>query len=389
MRHHRLSASGLSRGQRCLYWARPDIEVPEREPDEYTLYGAAWHAVVDETIATGKKCAPSDHADALDEAQIDRIEATYDTWWNWWQKAKGDLEWKSEIRIAWNVDTGAARFLPKTGEHREYGQLEPYEVPGTLDAYGIDADHLEVPDWKSGYKSVEAPATNLQLHFYGGALASALGRDSARVTVVKPSEDVVYVAEPADLDVFSFTLTRAAVRDMVDRIPGSNPNAGPWCSYCPMRGACPATIENVEQVIDAAAIVRKREVSLNIQDNDHAAWLLSAVDGVADFLKSVKSKVREYADKHGGILLEDGTVWSGQSVHTEKPDLDKPGALQALYTLGLTEAIESKTTWAAIKRVGGKEGERAARDRLKALGAIKASDHPRYEARPVKKGRAA
>ena len=389
MNSHRLSASGIDRGRHCLFWARGDKTWPEREPDEYTLYGTAWHGVAERTIDTGKACDPLEFAEALDDAATERLVATYEQWLPWWQKARGDLRWQAEVRVAWDVVTGHARLLPKTKNAREYGDLAPTEVAGTIDAVGEDAVRLEVIDWKSGYRPVESPRTNVQLAFYGAAIATAMGRDSARVNIAKPGPEAVVLYEPHDLDVISFAAIQAEVRDMLDRLPTSEPVAGPWCDYCPARGGCPATADQVAEVISAASIVRKHPFSLEVQSNDHAAWMLTAIDGVEDFLKSAKAKLREFADKNGGILLEDGTVWSAHSVHTEKPALDVPGALQALYALGLTGAVESRTTWAAIKRAGGAEGEKRARAELKRIGAIKASDHDRYEARPVKKGRAA
>ncbi|HEY6462232.1 MAG TPA: DUF2800 domain-containing protein [Polyangiaceae bacterium] len=389
MRHHRLSASGLSRGRHCLHWARVDITWPPEEPDSYTRYGTAGHGVIDKTIETGDLCDPLEFADALDDADTAKLEATYETWWKWWQTARGSLRWRTELRVAWNVVTGEARLLPRTGTHRDYGDLSPDEVPGTADVVGDDAEHLSVHDWKWGYRAVEDPTSNPQLAFLGGAIATQMGRDEAEVTIVKPGEHAMWVAQPHTLDAMSFAATRAEVRGMLERIPTAEPRPGPWCDYCPARGSCRATAEQVSEVVDAAAIVRRHPVSLEITSNDHAAWMLTAIDGVEEFIKSARAKLRAYADKEGGITLADGSLWGGHPVHTERPDLDAPGALQAIYSLGLTEAIESKTTWAALKRAGGPKGEKAAREKLAQLGAIKSSDHVRYEAKPAKKGRAA
>lgn len=378
---HRLSASGIARARKCQFWVRGDAVWPEREPSREAAFGTAIHEAIAKTIESGERVEPD--ADAVDDLDADRLQRTFDRWAEWWPTARGELRWQAEKPVAWNVRTGEARWLPKA-EHRDYGTLDDYEIPGTIDALANDGERVYIIDWKSGRQSVEAPDTNPQLGHNGAAAAAALRLDEAEVAYIKIGEDAIYRPEPATVDAITSTLLRDELRSIIDRAPTSKPEPGPWCQFCPMRGACPATESHVAEVIDAAAIVRRHPVSLDIRNNDQAAFTLTAIDGVEAFLSELKKRVREYADKHGGILLADGTVWSKSEVRTERPDLSVDGALQALYALGLIEAIESKTTWAAIKRAGGKDGEKAAREKLKAIGAVKASTAPRYEAREVK-----
>lgn len=383
---HKLSASGIARARHCQYWARGDVEWPAQQTSRDATFGTVVHEAIAITINSGERHEPD--ADAVDDADADRLSRVYDRWAEWWPTARGDLWWQAEKPIAWNVRTGAARWLPQ-GAHRDYATLDDDEIPGTIDAVAEDGERAYIVDWKTGRQSVEAPATNPQLAHNGGAALIALGLDESLVTYVKLSEDAIYRPEPAPIDLMVATLERERMREILDKIPTSKPNPGPWCQFCPLKGACPETEHHVAEVVDAASIVRRHPVSLDIRSNDQAAFLLTAVDGVEAFLSELKKRLRDYADKAGGILLADGTVWSKSEVRTERPDLSVEGALQALYALGLTEAVESKTTWAAIKRCGGKEGEKAARERLKSLGAVKASVAPRYEAREVKRGKVA
>ena len=385
---HRLSASRLGMARRCLYWARPDAVWPARETSSEASLGIAVHRAVQEGIGTESSVDLFEYAGDLEDAQVDSLERIFAQWAMWWPKERGNLRWRAEVAVAWDVRTGKARILPPQ-EHRNYGDLADDEVPGTVDAFAEDGDAVRVIDWKTGRSAIEAPATNAQLGHNGAALATVLGKSEALVQYAKLGEDTIGLPGYATLDVFSFEATRDELRTMVDAVPNAEPVPGPWCNWCPAKGACPETAITVENVIEATSLIRRPRMSLQIENDEHAAGLLIARDAALAFLDELGKALRNYADAHHGIPLPDGTIFEGKQVTTERPDLSAPGALHAIYELGLTDAVKSSTTWADIKRAGGKEAEKAARERLKQLGAIKASTYPRYEARPAKKDKSA
>ena len=383
---HGLSASGLKRGRSCLYWCRTDTPKPEPSSSSTDAkFGTVLHKAYEVTIDADGRIDPTEFADELDESIWSKVDATYNRWYDWWLTAKSGKKWTTELRLAWNVESDTVRVIPKTGGHRDYGVLDENEVPGSLDALSEDENNcITVYDWKHGFSTVDSPNSNHQLAFYGSAVARLYKKESVRVTIVKPSEDAVYVAEPYEIDEFSIIDTRNEIREMIRKIPTAEPNPGPWCDWCSSLSTCPATAENVAQVIDATALVRKHSVSTEITSHQHAAWLLTAVDSVEEYISLLKKNLKEYADKNGGIDLGDGTFYSGSPVRTEKPDLSVDRALSTLYSMGLSEAIDSKVTWAAIRRLGGANAEKEARNRLTQLGAVKSSEYMRYERKPKK-----
>ena len=392
MRRHRLSASGLGRARSCLYWARTDAVHVETDSSPDALFGTAGHAACDATVKLGDRVDPlaTAEAEALDDAQRETLLRVYDRWADWWHKAQGITSaWRSEVKVVWDVRSGEARLL-KGGTHREYGELGEFEVPGTADLVGESDDELDVIDWKFGRMPVESPTTNPQLAHNAAALMAALGRTQARVTIAKPTEDAVYIAEPAALDVMSAEATRDELRTMIDRVPTAEPNPGPWCQWCQARAVCPATAEVVAEVVSATKLVRRPTMTLEIRDNEHAASMLTAADAVDEFIAELKKRLRAFADANGGIVMSDGSLYGRTDVTTERIDLSKPEALGAMMELGLGGIIKHAATWADIKRVhGGKELEARARATLRAMGATKVSTSPRYESKPAKKGRAA
>ena len=236
---------------------------------------------------------------------------------------------------------------------------------------------------------MEAPETNPQLAHNAGAAASAFGASEAQVVYAKLSEDAVYLPIWAELDALAIDAIRDEFATMIDNVATSEPVPGPHCVWCPMKAACPMTTVHVAEVVDAAKLVRRHPVSLEIHDNDHAASMLTAIDGVEAFVSELKRRLKAYADANGGIELQDGTVYARSDVTTERPDLSSDMAISVLTGEGLTKALKVSTTWAAIKQIGGKDVEKRVREALKMIGAVKSSTSPRYEAKAKKAGKAA
>ncbi|HEY6460615.1 MAG TPA: PD-(D/E)XK nuclease family protein [Polyangiaceae bacterium] len=384
---HRLSASGLARGRRCLWWARGEIALPDRPSSSEAKLGTAVHAAIAAHI-DGLPERPAAFSDDLDDAQVDAFDRILSRWAEWWPKASGGLAWKAEVPVAWNVRTGAARLLPRDAAHRDYGELDDDEIPGTVDACAVDDGRVSVIDWKTGRQQVESPATNPQLAHNGAALAAVHGASEARVTYTKLGEEAIFSPEPAVLDAISFEATRDELRTMIDSIATSEPRPGPWCTWCPAKGVCPETAVAVEQVIEATAIVRRVPMSLEIRDNAHAAGMLTAVDAVEQFVDELRRRLKAYADANGGIAMPDGTVYSRTDVTTERPDLSVEAALAVIEQEALADAVKHSITWSEIKKRGGAEAEKRVRAALRKLGAVKVTTTQRYEAK-AKKERAA
>ena len=62
---HQLTASKITLGRSCLWWARPDVELPEQDASGAADLGTALHAVAEAE-------ADEDASDEPDEGAVDR-----------------------------------------------------------------------------------------------------------------------------------------------------------------------------------------------------------------------------------------------------------------------------------------------------------------------------
>ena len=143
-------------------------------------------------------------------------------------------QWFAETRMAWNVATHVGRIIGYGGS-RDYSSIEPTEMAGTCDVYGIDGDRVIVVDWKLRYFT--AAEHNLQLRWYAMALASALGKELATVAIF-PEVGAPSIAE---LDFFHFDdfAKRLEAITLAVNKPTTDYNVGPQCRHCPGYLACP------------------------------------------------------------------------------------------------------------------------------------------------------
>lgn len=145
----------------------------------------------------------------------------------------------AEVAYALNVETGAVRHLGN-GKKREYGELAPLEIAGTLDRETIEGDRVIVRDYKSGFGAhIAPPAVNLQLGFQAVCSATFHGKDSARVELEFLDKNVVV---SADLDAFDLAGFRDRIKAIWHAATKRHPAVvtGDHCSMCPCVASCPA-----------------------------------------------------------------------------------------------------------------------------------------------------
>lgn len=149
----------------------------------------------------------------------------------------------AEVAYALNVETGAVRHLGN-GKKREYGELHPREIAGTLDREIVEADRVIVRDYKSGYGYMVRPAArNLQLGFGAVCAATFHGKDAARVEIEYIDQDGRI--DGADLDAFDLATIRERIRNIWTAATKKHPQVvtGEHCHYCPCIARCPAYVE--------------------------------------------------------------------------------------------------------------------------------------------------
>lgn len=158
------------------------------------------------------------------------------------------LIWRSEVRYVYDVSSDTSRFVG-TGSTRDYGDLRPFEVPGTVDVEGRGDGMLVVVDRK-GFE-VQTPADrHPQVRFL--ALAAARVEPADRIIVAIRPEigpmDLAEVDPVFDLDVIAHDVKQRVIRAATVRSDARSGkpvafNTGRWCRWCPAFDDCPRQAE--------------------------------------------------------------------------------------------------------------------------------------------------
>ncbi len=222
-----LSGSRYHLAIQCGYPFRPDVTCNERASGEAARIGTAVHALV-EAHFNGRK------------VETDRDLEAYPL-------ARQTITWLSkipsptavEVAIVYNAYTDTAREVKGAG-HRDYGPLEPGDLPTTLDlVWNLPgSDHVTVRDLKTGSKS---HAHVEQLEIQSLAASRLYGKSRVQhgflwARKTKCDGDPVQEMGPGELEGESW---RAA--SVMRRLPIAQPNPGDHCWFCPLgRENCPA-----------------------------------------------------------------------------------------------------------------------------------------------------
>lgn len=221
------------------------LELVDRCPGAFTL---PWTEEQTEHSEAGN----ARHAEDEDAINAGNVPAVYDERWP-------GLSWRAEVSYAYDVATGTARELG-VGIKRAYGDLGPFEVPGTIDAEGRGDGLLVVVDRK-GFEEQTPAEQHPQVRFL--ALAAARAKPADRIEVaIRPEVgpvDVAVVDPVFDLDVIAYDVKRRVLDTAAllgkaragQEVPF---HTGRWCRWCPAFHACP----------------KQNELrALVVQDDDH------------------------------------------------------------------------------------------------------------------------
>ena len=266
---------------------------------------------------------------------------------------------RSEVKIAYDVSDRTARILGE-GAGRSYGELRPFEIPGSIDVLGVETDVAIVIDWKTGFLDVESAATNPQLWGYGLAATRALGLQRAilRVVYTKTGRVDEYEADALELAAFADRLERLHLGTAAlaprhargERIPTVE---GAWCRHCAAKPYCPSKVALLRQVAERGLAV--------IGDTDltptSAAAAYHELRRVDQLVKDAKGRLRSYIETVGPIDLGDGRMY-GRFARPGDKKLDADKTAQAIADVVgsdsaprfLELAFERKATQAAIGR---------------------------------------
>lgn len=175
-------------------------------------------------------------------------------------------ELAAECSFAYDVSDDTGRGLGHLAK-RDYRDLRPFEIPGTVDLLIRGNSRVCVVDYKS-FEDVEPAATNAQLATYALMVARAAGVDEVTVAVV-------YLAtpwRPADIaTLYAFDLDAHADRLRALMVGGDKSlHVNRHCKYCPSFHDCP---EQAQLASDAGggALAMRVEAMIPFAQDDEAA----------------------------------------------------------------------------------------------------------------------
>jgi len=247
----------------------------------------------------------------------------------------------TEMAFALNVQDRTARLLGKDLD-RDYGQLEPHEVPLTIDVVAKLEDSTPVEiDWKSGRSIGELDAhwqrrlsaAALMFYFDSVSAVSRVGyiREDGRVDPDHTEFNYIDACNFCDTVLEAMKRVEEAKKLIADRrLPTVHPSESN-CNYCPAATYCPYQTETIRASVGQVAWL-ENGVELLDPSQRGQAWTIAK--RMAKVSEDVIAKLKKMADLEP-IALEDGKVVAPGEI--EKSGFDAGAARGLLLRLGATE----------------------------------------------------
>lgn len=393
--HQKLSGSRAPLLEFCSWMARPDVPWSEDGSRAASL-GSALHTLCERAVDAHVAGRPLDAIDVFeivdrydlpeeDAAVLERRREPIFAF----VRANARVGWKTEARFFWDPFTDTARWLEKSGEHRDYSDRRPEEIPSTLDVFSfVSPTRVLVVDFKSGWHRVADPAKNRQLLTQACAAVAATGAEDVLLVVLYLEDDRVVPREVV-LDAMQLAEHRDWVVSKLLGLESAEPAPGAHCTglYCPAVASCPATMAALDGALAPLAVPEAQALADGrfrfgpVESAEHAAWMVRALEIVRIGMRVSEKSLRAWADANGGIPTGDGEVWrrvEGRVVHPDpshesaRTILERYGAASALHT-------ELSLSWSGIEEAVGKSTAKKIRAAFADVGAVKVSGRVEYK----------
>jgi len=227
----RVTASRSGILSECRYFARDDVPWGERGDTLYSTRGTMEHAFAEHILGGGEVDTTPRFRQAMRKEVADWLDI---------QRTSTTI---AEVPFALNLETGAARRLPKT-LHREYMGALPEEFCGTADVVTPFPDYVEIFDfvygWRWDYKVAQQRALCLM-----AARAFGVTRATYSIVRLSDSDPFIDVVANADIDDIELHMIHGELQGWFAAVRGSRPVPGQHCLYCPAKLACPETQQPV------------------------------------------------------------------------------------------------------------------------------------------------
>lgn len=256
-----------------------------------------------------------------------------------WREDAGEIDLEAypispdatyEVTVAWDYVSGEARILGVDLD-RDYSSAKPTEYVGTADLVIVTGGHPLVADYKSARQGKTHPSKNAQLAMLALAVRSITQEEAVDVALyyLDGTRADEATLDALDLDVFEASLRELAERYRSGDVGEARP--GPWCHYCPSKGACPAQRQALAMV-ESGTLVEPLTV-----ERVAAAWhRIKAIEGA---LEEAKRVCQDYAATYP-VDLGDGT---------ELREVEES-----------RDAIDGEAAWPVLVGVLGEDGARLA-----------------------------
>ena len=358
----------------CSYWRRADVSLFDSYDGTHRDDGTELHALAEAEISGDLDAVGGERARAMFERLrpvLDSIRASL---------RPGDVV-LAEVSYGFH---GGGAIVPArrigiglTREERDKLAL-PGEYVGTADLVVIRRNEaVEVYDHKTTYVGGEPMDARDQLATYAAVAALAEGADMAHghpIFVTEESAEIDY-QRGVTLDILALASELAAIRAELDAdVAGAEPNPGPWCTqrYCKARASCPATSNAIERIIPADKLVRPYTPGQGYASAEQCAKGHVVRKLLDEAISAMKADERMWLEENGPVDFPDGSRLAMQAQSTERATLDIPGALDVLREVGAGAAVKATVAWSDIKKIGP-DVEKAARDGLREIGAVRVS----------------
>ncbi len=161
-------------------------------------------------------------------------------------------------------------------------------IPGKVDAYRIEGDHLTIYDFKFGRDPVDVVG-NAQLRVYLWILSGVFGVSTATLVIVQPlvSHGSPSVSEWR-LDAAAISESNREVREVFTEIQSgaTGLRSGAHCRYCPALAGCPAAREvsliaadyAMIEIADGVEIDLANEIDRMREAKKITSWRLTALE---------------------------------------------------------------------------------------------------------------
>lgn len=336
------SMSGAERAERCP----PSVILPQSNTtSSHAAEGTVMHEYLANVNTRGPAIAlelvPAEFQEAMSVIDLDGLPPMD--------------QYAAEVSFAYNPATDTGRELGR-GLDRNYADLQPGEIPGTMDLFGLADDAVVVLDHKRFGWGLGPARDNRQLRTYALAAARAFKRERAFVALIRTGEDGVPRWSSAELSMIDLDATAEVLRRTQERIAEARvqyenrhagianipleTNQGDHCNHCPAFASCPAKMNLVREV---ALATGEPGSAIPVITKLNAPAVLERVEAMEKVVEYVRGVLRQYASSQP-IHLPGGYVYGVKVQHKDALDPKIAATVLALRFDALLpdEAIETE-----------------------------------------------